>query len=458
MSSHHRHSRVFVPRGFAAYVAALGVIALAAAPLRAGGDDAIAAAGALTAAEQQLVATIDAGTPAAVDLLRRLVDVNSGTMNFAGVRRAGELVAPELEGLGFTTRWIDGTPFGRAGHLVAERPGTSGGPKVLLIGHLDTVFEADSPFQRFEPLDGERAKGPGTIDMKGGIVVMLEALRGLQAAGSLDRLHLVVVLHGDEEDSGAPLSLARADLIGAAQGAAYALGFEDGDGTPERAVIARRGSMDWQLRVTGTPAHSSQVFQPEVGAGAIYEMARILSGFYEELAGEPNLTFNPGVVVGGTTVTFDVPQARGTAFGKNNVVAGDVRLAGDLRTLSPEQLASAQERMRRIVAAHLPGTSAELTFAEGYPPMAPTDANRALLAKLDQASRDLGLGPVTAVDPRRAGAADVSFVSGIVPAILDALGLKGTGGHTNDETADLRTLPSQAKKAGLLLHRLATAP
>jgi glutamate carboxypeptidase len=422
------------------------------APALAGG----AATPALSAAEQTIVASIDAGEAAALSLLERLVDVNSGTMNFAGIRAVAELVAPELDRLGFTTRWVDGAPFGRAGHLIAERPGN--GPKVLLIGHLDTVFEADSAFQRFERVGPDRARGPGAIDMKGGLVVMLQALAGLRAAGTLDRLEVVVVLHGDEEDSGTPLPLSKADLRAAAAGAAVALGFEDGDGDPTTAVIARRGSTDWHLRTTGTPAHSSQVFQPDVGAGAIYEAARILAGFYDTLAGEPNLTFSPGVVVGGTTVDLDVAQARGTAFGKTNVVAGEVRVTGDLRTLTPEQLARAQQRMQEVAAANLPGTSAELTFAEGYPPMAPTEANRQLLARLDEVSRDLGFGPVSAVDPRRAGAADVSFVATLVPAALDGLGLMGDGGHTDQETADLATLGLQAKKAAVLLHRLATAP
>lgn len=445
-----RPRRRLTVRGLAAAGLAFLGLAGAAAPADAGGDETNSA---LSAAERALVAAVDAGEPAALDLLQRLVDVNSGTQNHPGVRRVGELVAPELAALGFTTRWVDGAPFERAGHLIAERPGD--GPKVLLIGHLDTVFEPDSPFQRFERLDERRARGPGIIDMKGGLVVMLQALAGLRASGALDRLHVIAVVHGDEEDSGTPLSLARADLIAAAEGAVAALGFEDGDGDPTTAVIARRGAVDWQLRTTGTPAHSSQVFQPEVGAGAVYEAARILHGFYATLAGEPDLTFNPGVVVGGTAVELDVVSARGSAFGKNNVVAGEARVAGDLRTLTPEQLARAQERMRAVVADHLPGTTAELTFAEGYPPMAATDGNRRLLAALDQASRDLGFGPVAAVDPRRAGAADVSFVAALVPAAIDGLGLMGTGGHTVDETADLATLGSQAKKAGVLLHRIA---
>ena len=110
--------------------------------------------------------------------------------------------------------------------------------------------------------------------------------------------------------------------------------------------------------------------------------------------------------------------------------------------------------MRAIVAESLPGTSATIEFHEGYPPLAPTDENRALLAVYDQVSRDLGFGAVEAVDPRRAGAADVSFASGRVDAALCGLGLMGTGGHTLEETADLRTMSSQAQRAALLIWRL----
>ena len=410
----------------------------------------------LSTVETAIVAHVDAHLGEARALLERVVNLNSGTQNLAGVREVGQVFAKELEALGFTTRWANGDAWGRAGHLIATRKGTAPKLKVLLIGHLDTVFEPDSPFQRFEALPGDRARGPGAIDMKGGDVILVQALAALRTAGALDRLDVTVFLTGDEEDSGSPLAAARKDLLEAAQGVDVALGFEDGDGKPEHAVVARRGSVDWRLTAGGKPAHSSQIFQPEVGAGAAYEAARILHGFYDELSGEANLTFNPGLLLGGTAAEVAPDGVRGTASGKANVVAGTVIVNGDLRTLSPEQLQSAQERMKAIAARHLPGTTAELVFGEGYPPMAPAPGNLELLATLDQASRDLGLGPVTAVDPRNAGAADVSFVAGTVPRILDALGLKGTGGHTVEETADLATLPTQTKRAALLLYRLAS--
>jgi glutamate carboxypeptidase len=406
----------------------------------------------LSAPERAIVEHVDARNGEALALLERAVNINSGTQNFAGVREVGKLFAAELDGLGFTTRWIDGAGFGRAGHLVAEHPGT--GKRVLLIGHLDTVFEPHSPFQRFQRLDDRRATGPGIIDMKGGLVIIVSALKALRASGALANMNLVVVLTGDEESAGDPQDAARAALVAAAKGADAAIGFEDGAGDPKTAVIGRRGTTAWTLTVKGTPAHSSQIFRPDIGYGAIFEAARILNAFRETLAGEPHLTFNPALALGGTQVQVDAVQSRGTAFGKDNVIPEHATISGDLRALSKEQFARARERMTAIVqTGSLAKTTATIVFDDGYPPLAPSDGNRALLALYDRASLDVGAGPVAAVDPDRAGAADVSFVAGHVPMILDGIGLMGDGGHTVKETADLATLPSQTKRAALLLYR-----
>jgi glutamate carboxypeptidase len=407
----------------------------------------------LTIEEQALITYVDAHNAEALALLERAVNINSGTQNFAGVRAVGKLFGTEFEALGFATRWIDGAPFKRAGHLVAERAGP--GKRFLLIGHLDTVFEPDSPFQKFERLDDRRARGPGAIDMKGGDVIIVQILKALKASGALDRMNVTVVMTGDEEASGDPQDVARAALVAAARGADVAIGFEDGAGDPKTAVIGRRGTTAWTLTVTGKPAHSSQIFRPDIGYGAIFEAARILEAFRVALAGEPHLTLNPALMVGGTKVDLDVTQARGSAFGKDNVIPERAIVSGDLRALSKEQFALARKRMEEIVAASpLAQTKATIAFDEGYPPLAPTDGNRKLVAMYDQASRDVGAGPVAAVDPDRAGAADVSFVAGEVPMILDGIGMMGDGGHTVNETADLSVLVSQTKRAALLLYRL----
>jgi glutamate carboxypeptidase len=406
----------------------------------------------LTPEERALAAHVDAHHDAALALLERIVNINSGTQNFDGVREVGRVFRAELDALGFTTQWVDGAAFKRAGHLVAEHPGA--GPRILLIGHLDTVFEKDSPFQTFQRIDDRTARGPGIIDMKGGDVVMLSALKALNASGALKGMNLVVAMTGDEEDSGEPLSLARAALVEAAKGAQIAIGFEDGPGDPKVAVTARRGTTGWELRVKGTPAHSSQIFREDIGYGAVYETARILNGFREQLAGEAHLTFNPAVMLGGTTVEFDEIQQRGSAFGKSNVIAERAVVSGDLRALSREQFEKARQTMEAIVKKSLPHTEATIRFHEGYPPMAPTEGNARLLAMYDKASRDLGFGAVTAVSPDRAGAADVSFVAGEVKSIIDGVGLMGHDDHTVNETADLTTLSSQSKRMALLLLRL----
>jgi glutamate carboxypeptidase len=411
-----------------------------------------AQSGALSPEERALVQFIDANNASAITLLEKAVNINSGTQNLAGVREVGALFRAEFDALGFKTEWVDGTPFKRAGHLVADHPGP--GPRILLIGHLDTVFEPDSPFQKYTRVSESAAKGPGITDMKGGNVIIVQALKALKSTGLLASMNIVVVMTGDEEAAGRPLSQSRAALVKAATGAQVAIGFEDGDGDPKTAVIARRGTTNWMLRVKGRPAHSSQIFNAENGYGAAFEAARILNDFRLQLAGQAHLTFNPGVVLGGTTVTFDEAAARGTAFGKTNVIAEEMVVNGDLRALSPEQFAQAKKAMEAIVSKNLPQTSATITFDDGYPPLAPQPGNERLLALYDQASRDVGAGPVIAVDPDKAGAADVSFVSSLVPMILDGVGLMGGGGHTVNETADMRTLPSQTKRIAVMLARL----
>jgi len=415
-----------------------------------------AAADGLDAAERRMAASVDRNVLAALAFLERAVNVNSGTLNFEGVRETGRMFRSEWDALGFETRWVDGAAWGRAGHLFATRTGKKATRHVLLIGHLDTVFEKDSPFQRWARISDSIAQGPGSTDMKGGNVVMLLAVKALRDAGLLDRLTLTVALMGDEEKSGEPLGLARKDLIEAARAADVAIGFEDGNGDPRDAVIARRGSTSWVLRTRGRPYHSSQIFREDVGHGAIFEAARILHAFEDSLSHEPYLTFNPGVMVGGTQIGFDSETARGTAFGKTNVVAESTAVAGDLRALSLPQRERAKDVMRRIVADTTRQTGASITFDDGYPPLALTDGNRRLLAIFDQASRDLGFGPVGADDPARAGAADVSFTDGLVEMAIDGVGLMGTGGHTVEETAELPTLGIQAKRVAVTLARLAS--
>lgn len=404
--------------------------------------------------EQRLTEYIDKTNSDALELLIESINMNSGTMNFEGVRKVGAHLREEFDALGFETEWIDGSEFNRAGHLVARHYGSEDSPKLLLIGHLDTVFEPDSPFQEYEMVNDSVAKAPGIADMKGGNVIILQALGALKSVGELDDMNIVVVMTGDEELSGRPLNLSKKALIDAAKWADISLGFENGDGDPGTANISRRGSIGWTLTVTGTPAHSSQVFREDIGPGAIYEASRIMTTFYEELRSEEYLTFNPGRIMGGTTVTHDEKENTGTTFGKNNVVAEKAIVTGDIRAVSAEQLDRVKAKMEEIVSNNYPHTSASIEFDEGYPPMAPTDGNRKLLSIYNEVSRDLGYGKVVAVNPLRAGAADVSFTAEYVDMAIDALGMSGAADHTVEEVGYLNQFPRQAKRAAILMLRL----
>ena len=402
-------------------------------------------------------AAIEADQPHAIALLERLVNQNSGSLNLAGVKAVGDMVRAELEPLGFEVEWIDMRATGRAGHLVATHRGNGRGKRVLMIGHLDTVFEPDSPFQRFER-SGDKATGPGIADDKGGVVIIVAALRAMHAAGSLRDADIKVVLTGDEELAGLPLEVSRADLVAAGKWADVALEYEmlvvsDGQ---EYATVARRGATTWDIVATGITGHSSTVFGSELGYGANYELARILDTFRRELP-EPNLTVNAGLMVGGTPATLDADGARGNAAGKTNIIAAQAFARGDLRALTPEQEARARARMQAIVSQHLPKTGATLVFEESYPPMAPTAGNRALLALLNQVNADLGLPTMGEWDPARRGAADSSFVAADVD-VLAGLGAAGEGAHAEGETLDLASLRRQVLRSAALIGRLARTP
>ena len=405
----------------------------------------------LSPVERRIAAWVDAHTEEAIAFLGRTVEVNSGTLNVAGVREVGRLYEPELAALGFAVRWIPmPDSLRRAGHLVAERAGTHG-KRVLFIGHLDTVYEADSPFQHFTR-QGDRAVGPGTNDMKGGNLVILYALKALAAAGTLEGTRIIVFFTGDEEAAGRPLSVSRRDLVDAAHRSDVSLEFEAAvrDSAAEYATIARRSSTGWRLETTGTTAHTSGIFSPEVGSGAIFEAARILHRFHDELR-EPYVTYSAGVIVGGSQAQLE--NDRGTAEGKTNVVPRTALVEGDLRTLYADQEQRIRDRMRAIVADHLPGTSATITFEDGYPNMAPTEGNRRLFDQLDQVTLDLGRPAMRILPPEQRGASDASFVAPYTDA-LSGLGVYGDLSHAPGEWVDLVTLPLQIKRAAILLYRL----
>jgi glutamate carboxypeptidase len=406
----------------------------------------------LSRAEQKMRSYVEQHVAEQVAFLGRVVNVSSGTMNHAGVRAVGEEFARELRTLGFETRWVSlPDSVRRAGHLFAEHKARKPrkGRRLVLLGHLDTVFEGEG--QKWTILDDSTAKGAGSSDMKGGDAVILYALKAMAAAGTLDDTDIIVALMGDEELAGEPFSVSRAALVEATKRSDAILAFEEDAG---KATVARRGWSSWLLTVSAKPSHSQGIFSAASGYGAVYEAARILNAFRETMAGEQYLTFNPGVIVGGTNVTYDTTLNSGTAAGKLNIIPKTVEVHGDLRFLTLDQLEKARSRMREIAAKNLAGTSATIAFSVASPPMPPTPGNYRLLATLDSVTRALGLGPTEALDPGLRGAGDISFVAGYADA-LDGLGVVGYAAHTPDETVNLRSIPKATIRAAVLINRLA---
>lgn len=408
----------------------------------------------ISTTELKIIKTIEINNEEAINFLEKIVNINSGTMNHIGVKQVGMVFRDAFDEIDFQTNWIDLSEVNRSGHLFVEtktKQNTTG-KKLLLIGHLDTVFEEDSPFQEFEKINDSIAIAPGGNDMKGGNVVILYALKALVENNLLNNSQIIVAFTGDEESTGKPLSISRKDLINAAKRSDVALGFETSTGF-DNASIARRGASGWQVEVTGKRAHSSGIFNEKVGAGAIFELSRILNEFYNKVKGEKYLTFNPGVIIGGTQVSLEAALSKGNAFGKSNVVSQKAIVTGGLRFISEEQKQNARRKMRKIVANNLPQTSAIITFTDSYPAMFPTEGNKKLLDKLNQVSLDLNQSGVKAYDPSKRGAADVSFVAEYVDG-LDGLGVMGTGAHTPKETVNLKTIEALTKRTAILIYRL----
>ena len=395
--------------------------------------------------EKRIVDYIDQHNGEAVSFLESIVNIESPTEDLAGVRNVGMVFKREFENLGFSTKWIDMPPeMKRAGNLLAETSGKSG-KRILLLGHIDTVLHGER-FRR----DGNKAYGTGINDMKGGDVVVLQALKALNSVGALKDRQIIVMLTGDEENSGKPMSISRGEMIDAAKRSDAALSFEAA--VRNTATVGRRGASSWRLEVEAKTGHSSGIFKESAGNGAIFEAARILDQFYQTLRGEKYLTFNPSVIVGGTTA--ELANAQGSATGKSNVIPAKVIVSGDLRFISEEQKEAARQKMRDIVAKSLPGASAKITFEDGLPAMTPNEGNYELLIQLDKVSQDLGFGKVEALDPGDRGAGDIGAISGIVPG-LDGLGIdSGGNSHAPGEWTNIDSLPMLTKRAAILIYRL----
>jgi glutamate carboxypeptidase len=409
----------------------------------------------LNSTEKKITEYINQHLKEAEKMLADAVNINSGTLNKTGVRKVGDVFAKEFRDAGFSTEWVNlPDSLNRAGHLVATRKGRKG-KKVFIIGHLDTVFEPDMPFSPYRKLDDSTATGQGVNDMKGGDVIVILALQALQSLHLLDDASITVYFTGDEEKAGIPNTVSRKDLVDRAKTCDVALAFE-GATSLTSVATARRGTSGWKLDVTAKTGHSSGVFSGGSGYGAIYEASRILNSFREELSKEKYLTFNPGLILGGSDMKYDDANSKGEAAGKTNIISPEVMVTGDLRFLTETQKENAREKMKAIVAQNLNGTKAQISFQNGIPAMEPTEGNNRLLRVIDNVSRAMGLGATKAGDPGSRGAGDISYIAKYLDCI-DGLGASGRGAHAPGETINLKEMPVLAQRAAILIYRLINA-
>jgi glutamate carboxypeptidase len=405
----------------------------------------------LSPEEKKLIAEVEKNYASTLQLLEEVVNINSGSLNKEGVKAVGDVFAREFQKIGFESEWIElPAQVNRAGHFVATRKGTKG-KKIFIIGHLDTVFEKDMPFSFYTVLNDSTATGQGLNDMKGGDVMAFASLKALHDLGYLADRTITVYFNGDEESSGNE-QISRMDFIDRAKLHDLALAYETAQGF-STVTVARRGSSGWKLKTSGRQSHSAGVFRESVGYGAIYEAARILTEFREELAGEQYLTFNPGQIIGGSDINYDNITGKGEALGKTNIVAREALVTGDLRFLGEEQKERTRAKMQEIVDRNLNQTDAEITFTDGIPSMPPTEGNLRLAKVLNELSLDMGYGEVKPGDPGSRGAGDISYVADFMDGI-DGLGASGSGAHAPGETLKLNEYPNLIKRSTLLIYRL----
>lgn len=353
----------------------------------------------------------------ALDLLRRLVEIQSGSRNKPGLDRMAGAMAEILGGF---LPWARILPFAEHGNMVQAMtlPAARGKKGIVLVGHMDTVFPADTDFTAFRE-DGERCHGPGVYDMKGGLVVAVYALKALDHLGLLEDIPVTVLCNSDEE-IGSPAS--RPWIEEQAKGALAALVFEGG-GANNDVVTGRKGRLGMSLTVRGRAGHAAK---GGAKASAILELAHKIIAL-EGLNDGLEITLNVGQITGGIGPNT-VPELATAAL--------------DARFLTPGGQRRLEQCLARIVEAeNVAGTSTILTVQSGRPAMPQSEGNRRLWALACEQTRILGYG---LPEELRSGVSDANFIAGLGVPVLDGLGPVGDLDHSDLEFILKDSLSSRA--------------
>ncbi len=394
--------------------------------------------------ERELVSWLDSQDEAMLAMLERLTNINSGSLNKEGVNTLAQIFSTELTTLGFSISTLPGEVIEMpscpgsnysvdvADHVLATKPGN--GPRLLLMGHLDTVFPPDAPFQTFRA-EGDTMYGPGVADMKGGLVVMLYALKALAESGELDDMNLSVLLNSDEEMG----SLSSRKYL-EEQAAEHDWGLVYESSGADTLTRQRKGLGQARFVVNGRASHAGGAH--EQGRSAIKELAYKIVEIEQMTDYETGVTVNVGVVSGG--------EAR-------NTVAPCAEALIDLRYPEPQQGEDAVAQFEDIFGSvySYPVDSGEITTESWVnlhrPPKIPTSESDYLLEKTRAIGRLLGqeLGVTDS-----GGGTDGSLTQAAGLPTLDSLGVAGTGAHSNREEARISSLVERAQLSAVLIRRL----
>lgn len=368
-------------------------------------------------------------TPEYLAVLEQFVNLDSGTHDRDLVQRAGEYIANEFARVFDAVEWVRSVRPEIADTYVARCPGTGAG-KIVMLGHHDTVYPAGTTSARPFRIDGGRAQGPGVMDMKGGVVLALFAVRLLHELNADDMPEIVFVGNPDEE-VGSPTS--RAIIETETREVDLVLVFEPGR-EPGSIQTTRKGVGMYELVVEGVAAHAGA--RPEDGRSAILEMAHKTIALHALNDIERGTTVNVGVVSGGT---------------RRNVVADRAEALIDLRATTAENAQSADAAIRSIAeSVTVVGTRARLSGAMIRPPMEKTGRTEEALAIGKEIIEELGL-PFLEVSS--GGGSDGNFTAALGVPTLDGLGPVGRHAHSPDEWMDIESVPQRLALAAGLIDR-----
>jgi glutamate carboxypeptidase len=368
------------------------------------------------APNSKILAAAKACDADAQSLLQQLVQIDSGTGDVAGLATMGALLKSELERLGMSVESVPALAPAVGDNLVATLGGTGRG-RILLIAHMDTVFQHGTVAQRPYTVVGDHGIGPGAGDDKSGVVSSICALRALQQLKYRDYARITLLLNSNEE-TGSP---GTRELIRAkARESDVALNLERGV-PPDAVLVARKGSAIVTVEVTGRAAHSG--LEPEKGRNAALEASHQALQLGSLSDPSQQTTVNVTIIQGGNAT---------------NVIPDHAIVKADVRAFTSDEFNRVERGLQRLAADTIvPDVQVKASMTRNFPPWARVASTDALFARAQRLYAEIG-GKLTAISS--GSSADVAFAAEAGTPSIDGLGIRGGGAHSVDDYADLTSI------------------